>query len=51
MIFLMRPDYFRVNFACGVNGATGSCNTDCGSKCYLCSCNNGYGSCRTAALA
>lgn len=50
MLFLMMPNCFNVNLVCGVNGSTGACDSDCSSKCYLCSCNNGYGSCRTAAV-
>ena len=51
MIYLIKPNCFRVNVVCGVYGSTGACNVDCGAKCYLYSCNNGYGSCLTAVLA
>lgn len=39
------------NYSCGVFGYKDACGSKCDSKCYLCSCNNGYGSCGSAQLA
>jgi len=50
MIYLVKPFDLHIRYACNSYGTTGACGTDCSSKCFLCSCNAGYGSCTTAVL-